>query len=319
MVLVCLVALMILFFSFQSLFTRLYSANYAGPASKATPVFSVCYGVFVAAASFLLGGMKFMPTWPTILLGLLNAGMLILYNTSIIEAGNRGSYSFLMVASMFGGILVPIVVEMIYPGKVMNYVEIIGCVLMLVSLVLMNVRNISFKGASKSYYLWCIALFVANGLYGAINGLQAEIVGDIERTEMLTILYLFSALATIGMEAVKGQGKGLLEGFKMGKKSAIFMVITCVSATAAANLMLYILTLLSPSVLFTIDSGAVLVLSILYSLILFKEKPTWEVVLGMVIAVIAIVVVSAGSNLAVAPETTEAVEAARVLLQGIPV
>ena len=83
--------------------------------------------------------------------------------------------------------------------------------------------------------------------------------------------------------------------------------------------MLYILTLLSPSVLFTIDSGAVLVLSILYSLILFKEKPTWEVVLGMVVAVIAIVVVSAGSNLAVAPETTEAVEAARGLLQGMPV
>ena len=315
MVLVGLVALMILFFSFQSLFTRLYSANYAGSdASKATPVFSVVYGVFIAAASFLLGGMTFAPSWPTILLGLLNAGMLVLYNTSIIEAGNRGSYSFLMVASMFGGILVPIVVEMIYPGKVMNFVQVIGCVLMLVSLVLMNARNISFKGASKSYYLWCIALFFANGLYGAINGLQAEVMDGAQRTEMLTILYLCSALAAIGMEVFRGQGKQLVQGFKMGKKSALFLVITCLSATAAANLMLYILTLLSPSVLFTIDSGAVLVLSILYSLILFKEKPTWEVVLGMVIAVVSIVVVSAGSAM---PAASEATEAARVLLQGV--
>ena len=37
---------------------------------------------------------------------------------------------------------------------------------------------------------------------------------------------------------------------------------------------------------------AVLVLSILYSLILFKEKPTWEVILGMVIAVASIVLIN---------------------------
>ena len=293
MYLVVLVSLMILFFSFQSLFTRLYSANYAGPdAGKATPVFSVCYGVFIAAASFFLGGMTFAPSWQTILLGLLNAGMLILYNTSIIEAGNRGSYSFLMVASMFGGILVPMAIGLLFLGETLSGLQIVAVVMMLISLVLMNVRSISFKGASKSYYLWCIALFFANGLYGAILNLQAEVMNGAQRTEMLTILYLCSALAVIISECVKGQGKQLVEGFKMGKKSVIFMVITCLSATAAANLLLYILTLMSSSVLYTIDSGAVLVLSILYSLILFKEKPTWEVVLGMVIAVASIVLIN---------------------------
>ena len=293
MYLVVLVSLMILFFSFQSLFTRLYSANYAGPdAGKATSVFSVCYGVFIAAASFLLGGMTFAPSWQTILLGLLNAGMLILYNTSIIEAGNRGSYSFLMVASMFGGILVPMAIGLIFLGETLSGLQIVAVLMMLVSLVLMNVRTISFKGASKSYYIWCLALFFANGLYGAINNLQTVVMEGAQRTEMLTILYLCSALAVIITECVKGQGKQLLSGFKMGKKSVLFMVITCLSATAAANLLLYILTLMSSSVLYTIDSGAVLVLSILYSLILFKEKPTWEVVLGMVIAVASIVLIN---------------------------
>ena len=294
MVLVGLVALMILFFSFQSLFTRLYSANYAGPdASKATPVFSVVYGVFIAVASFVVGGMTFAPSWQTILLGLLNAGMLVLYNTSIIEAGNRGSYSFLMVASMFGVILVPMAIGQFFLGETpLTGLQITAVLMMLASLVLMNVRTISFKGASKSYYLWCIALFFANGLYGAINNLQTQVMDGAQRTEMLTILYLFSALAAIGMEVFRGQGKQLVDGFKMGKKSALFMVITCVSATAAANLLLYILTLMSSSVLYTIDSGAVLVLSILYSLVLFKEKPTWEVVLGMVIAVASIVLIN---------------------------
>ena len=78
----------------------------------------------------------------------------------------------------------------------------------------------------------------------------------------------------------------------MGKKSALFLIITCLSATAAANLLLYILTLMESSILYTIDSGAVLVLSIIYSLVLFKEKPTWEQVVGMVIAVASIVLIN---------------------------
>lgn len=293
MVLIGLVGLMVLFFSFQSLFTRLYSAHYAGPdAGKATSVFSVCYGVFIAAASFLLGGMTFAPSWQTVLFGLLNAAMLILYNTSMIEAGNRGSYSFLMVSSLFGGILVPMAIGLFFLGETLSGLQVVAVLMMLISLVLMNLRTISFKGASKAYYLWCIALFFANGLYNGINNLQTQVMNGAQRTEMLTILYLCSALAVIVMEGVKGQGKQLLSGFKMGKKSALFLLITCLSATAAANLLLYILTQMSSSVLYTIDSGAVLVLSILYSLILFKEKPTWEVILGMVIAVASIVLIN---------------------------
>lgn len=293
MSLVALVTLMIVFFSFQSLFTRLYSAHYAGAdAAKATPVFSVCYGVFIAAASFLLGGMSFAPSWQTVLLGVVNAGMLILYNTSIIEAGNRGSYSFLMVASMFGGILVPMAVGLLFMGETLSGLQIVAVVMMLLSLVLMNVRTISFKGASRSYYLWCIALFFANGLYGAINNLQTQVMDGAQRTEMLTILYLCSALAVVVSECARGQGRELARGFRMGKKAGIFLLITCLSATAAANLLLFILARMDSSVLYTIDSGAVLVLSILYSLILFKEKPTWEQIAGMVTAVASIVLIN---------------------------
>jgi len=193
---------------------------------------------------------------------------------------------------MFGGILVPMAIGLLFLGETLSGLQVIAVLMMLVSLVLMNVRTISFKGASRSYYIWCIVLFFANGLYGAINNLQTQVMDGAQRTEMLTILYLCSALAAIGMEVFRGQGKQLADGFRMGRKSAVFLVITCLSATAAANLMLHILTLMPSSVLYTIDSGAVLVLSILYSLVLFKEKPAWEQVAGMVIAVVSIVLIN---------------------------
>ena len=293
MVLVCLVTLMILFFSFQSLFTRLYSAHYIGPdKGNATAVFSVCYGVLVAAASFFLGGMSFSPSWQTVLLGLINAGMLILYNTSIIEAGNRGSYSFMMVSCMFGGILVPMAVGVIFLGERLTGLQITAVVLMLVSLVLMNMDAHSLRGASRSYYLWCLALFLANGLYGTINNLQTQIMDGAQRTEMLTILYLGSALAVIAMEGLRGRGHRLLVGFRMGWKSWLYVILACVSATAAANLMLYILTQMSSSILYTIDSGAVLVLSMLYALVLFREKPSRVQAVGMLVAVVSIVLIN---------------------------
>lgn len=293
MMLVILVALMVLFFSFQSLFTRFYSAHYAGPdRSSATPVFSVCYGIFIAAASFIVGGLRFEPSWQTVLLGVINAGMLVLYNASMIGAGNRGPYSFLMVCSMFGGILLPMAVGVCFLGETLSGLQIVAVALMLVSLVLMNLPSGSFQGVSRSYFVWCILLFVANGMYGALMNVQAMVMDGAERTEMLTVLYLSSAVAAALIELAQGRGKALKEGFRMGGRSAAYLVLTCLSATAASNLLLYILTQMESTILFTIDNGAVLLLSILYSLVLFREKPSWQRVIGMLIAVGSIVLIN---------------------------
>ena len=290
-----LVALMVLLYSFQSLFTRLYSAHYQGPdPSQATAVFSICYGLFIALATLIAGGFAFAPGWQTWLLGLLNAGMLLLYNRSMIEAGNRGSYSFLMVADMFGGILVPMAVGVLLLGERLSQLQGIAVALMLVSLVLMNARGISFKGSSGIYYLWCALLFLANGLYGTIMNLQAEVMNGAQRTEMLTILFAVSALGAALPELLRGHGARLRQGFRMGRKALLFLLICCASATGAANLLLAILARMDSSVLYTIDSGAVLVLSMLYSLVLFHERPKAEQVLGMITAVVSIVLINIG-------------------------
>ena len=46
------------------------------------------------------------------------------------------------------------------------------------------------------------------------------------------------------------------------------------------------------SILYIIDNGGVLVVSILYSLILFKESPKGEQVLGMCMAVTSIALIN---------------------------
>lgn len=105
-----------------------------------------------------------------------------------------------MVSSMFGGILVPMALGVIFLGERLTGLQIMAVMPMLCSQVLMNMDAISIRWGVRSYYLWCIALFFANGLYGTINNLQTQIMNGAQRTEMLTILYLGSALAVIAME-----------------------------------------------------------------------------------------------------------------------
>ncbi len=288
-----LILCMILTFSFQSLFTKLYSAAYpASRASQATPVFSVCYGLFIAAASFIMGGGSFAPSWQTLLLGLLTAGALVLYNASMIEAGSRGSYSFLMIAGMFGGILVPMAVGVLFLGESLTGLQVFAVVLMLFSLVLMNIRGVEFRGNSKAYYLWCLALFVANGLFGTLMNLQAVVMQGAQRTEMLTILYAASAEAAGVPGSLGGKQRQLAEGFRMGGKAAIFLLLCCVSATAAANLQLYLLSQMDSAIYYTVADGGVLVMSLLYSLVLFRERPRWEQLLGMLTAVGSLILIN---------------------------
>ena len=292
-----LVFIMVLCYTCQSLFTRLFSANYKGKvAALSTSVFAVCFGGFIGLATLLVNGFAFAPAWPTLLFGLLNAGMLILYNTSLIEAGNRGSYSFLMIANLFGGIIVPLFVRVLFYHASLSALQIIAVILMLISFVVMNARNLSLKGAGGSYYIWCLLLFLANGLYSAIMDIQPQTMSNMglpaQRTEMIAISYLGMALVSLLIEFVKGGKDRIITGFKMGKKSALFAVSCGIVATLASNLLLTLVTQVPSTILYTIDNGGVLVLSILCSFVIFKEKPTWEQVLGMVMAVVSIVLIS---------------------------
>lgn len=290
--LIFLVILMVLLYSFQSLFTRLYSASYAGAdKSEATAVFSVCYGLFIAFTSLAANGFSFAPSWQTWLFGLANAGVLFLYNNAMIEAGNRGSYAFLMIFCMFGGILVPTAVGTLFLDERLTGLQIFAIVLMLVSLVVMNLKGISFKGNSGAYYVWCILLFASNGLYGTVMNLQAVAMKGEERAEMLTILFALSAVAAVVVELAKKRGRKLAEGFKMGKRAALSLLVCGGSATGAVNLLMYLLPQMKSSILYTIDNGGGLVLSILYSLILFHEHPRKDQIVGMIMAVVSIVLI----------------------------
>ena len=130
---VFLVAALTIMFTLQSLFCKLFSKAYdSGSAALTSTVFSLSYGLFTGVVTFLVAGLKFSPSRETLWLGLINAAVLLLYNISMIQTSRLGPYSFQMLSSLFGGIVVPMIYGAAFLQETLSGMQLFAIGLMLV-------------------------------------------------------------------------------------------------------------------------------------------------------------------------------------------
>ena len=155
-----LIVVLVLLYSLQTLFCKFYSDNYSGKTELSSPVLCVCQSIAIALLSFAFAGFDFNVSLISFLFGILNAAVLFGYNTSLIKAGERGSYAFMNMMMLFGGIFIPLVYVSIKDKAFPSIVECIAIVAMIVACVLMNLENIKLGGSKPSYYIFCLLLFI---------------------------------------------------------------------------------------------------------------------------------------------------------------
>lgn len=291
-----LLGLMVLCYALQSLFEKLYAANCKGDSGGASLRFAVIFGVFIgiatlAAGCVSAGGFSFAPSRATMICAIGVAVMLVIFHLTQIGATARGSYAIANLCMLFGGILIPMVVSMIQMGQRLSVLQIIAVVMMCAAFVLLNCQGMSLKGAKKGFWFFCIALGVANGVFGALLALQADFAPG-ERTEMLTVGYLTSAvlaLLVLLFRKVRGKGKGDLH---MTRRAMLFALGCCVVATVAVNILSYLLARMNVTVVNTVDNGGVLILAALFGLIIFHEKLTKLQFCGLGVALASVILLS---------------------------
>ena len=281
---------LIFLYSFQTLFCTLFNDRYTGSKAASPYVFCVVEAIAIPLVSLAFNGFRFAPSGLTVLLGVLNAAVLFIYNTSLIAAGRRGSYAFLNVMMLFGGILIPIVYTSIAYGEKPSLLQWGAIAVMLAACFLMNRDDIKLSGTSPVYYLLCLALFVSNGAYGTLLKIQSNSAGD-ESREMVMLTYFLMGVIAFFM-LLRTEKKDTLKAFRFDKRSLPPLLICLLSAAAAINLLVFILPLVNTAVLYTTDNGGVLVLSCVYSVLIFKEKLSPSKLAGMILAVASIVALS---------------------------
>ena len=299
-----LIAMMIVLYACQTLFCRLYNQRYPGEESTSPFVYNVIYGVFVSIVTFAVGKGRFAPSTVTVLLGLLNGAVLFGYNLSLIKATASGSYAVANLCLLAGGILIPLFQSVIVYHVPLNALQYAGVAVMLAAFLFLNLDGIvggrkekkAKTAASRLFPLFCALLFLFNGLYGALLNAQQEATGNMQREEMIIVTFLFTKLTILYEDEqvmlLSKRGRDSFAAFRQTKSSALCMLLCCVSAAAALNLLMYVMQLVNVPVLYTVENGGVLVLSVVFAVFLFKEKITPFKAVGLLLALSSLVMLS---------------------------
>ena len=287
---IALIGGIILLYSLQTLFCTLYTRRYPGRDELASPVFCILEAVFIAAITFALRGFSFRPSGVTWLLGALNALVLLGYNTSLMEAGKRGSYAFFNMALLYGAILVPTVYSVLFLRESTTACQWIGAALMLIALGLMNWEGKSGEKPKRGYYLCCLILFLCNGLYSVLLKKQSLAQPE-ESGEMVMITFGLMGLFALIRLILQEKGR-TAAAFRQSKKSLPPLILCLLSAGLAVNGLVWVLPRVNTVVLFTLENGGVLLLSSLYALFLFHEKAAPLKIAGILTAIVSMTLLS---------------------------
>lgn len=292
---------MIALYTFQSLFTKLYTDHYPGDPDMASSVLTVVSGLTVAVITFFGFSLcQFTVNGWSILIGVLNAFALFGYNHFIVRASGSGPYSVLMMFNVAGGIVIPIIASLImgWDGSwgttfqiVLNSVCLIA-IFIAVYLVSQKAESAETKqGISLRFILSCLGLGVCNGVYGIFLTLQQQTPaagGEGNRDEMIIVTFLTAAILAFITGLVQTKGK-FLPHFRQNKRSLGYLIATCVVFTLAINVIVMIIPHFDTTILYTLDNSSVLIMSVLISAIFFGEKLSRKNVIGIALMCAALV------------------------------
>ncbi len=287
-----LLTLLVTLYTLQSLFCKLFSDAHSKHHAYTSGVFTPINCLGIALITFIFNKFSFSFSWTTFYLACLTGIMLILYNISLIGSTSTGPYSIAILFMLSGSIIMPFLFNLIFRHEMLTVMQLCGFVLILSSIFITNVQKKEKKVLNKKFYLWSILLFLSNGFFGILMDLQQSILQGKERNEMIILSYGICALVMFVVNYLKYK-TSYLDAFKAPLRTYRWVIFSILIATTAVNLFLHVISISpSTSVLFAVNNGGVIILSMLFSYLLFKEKFTLKKWIGLIVCCLGIVLIS---------------------------
>ena len=292
---------LIVLYTFQSLFTKLYTDKYPGDPAMASSVLTVVSGLSVVLITFFcFSSCRFDFNVWSILIGVLNAIALYSYNYFIVKASSSGPYSIVMMFNLSGGIIIPIVASLImgwdsaWSTPFLSILNATSIFVIIASVYMVSRKNgdeESEKGVSPGFIFSCFGLALSNGAYGLFLTLQQQspLAGaEANRDEMVIVTFLVAALLAFITGTFKAK-REFLSCFRQTKASLVFLIVTSLAFALAINVLVILLPYFDTTIFYTIDNSSVLIMSVLISAIFFKEKLSRLNVIGIILMCTALV------------------------------
>lgn len=285
-----LIIAMIVLYTLQSLLTKKYVDHYPGREEMASSVFTIVSGAVVVIVSLCFTGFRFEAQPETLILGVINAAVIIAYNYFIVKTAQTGPYTVLMVFSIAGGIILPTLVSHFAFGEEMSPWKWVAVAIVLIAVYMMSHKSAGEVSWKPVFIPCCFGLAIANGAYGTLLNIQQELTGEGEKEELIAVTYLLAALASFVFYLVKERGS--VKGFKQTRASLIYLIVCSVVVALAINVLVSIIPLINVTVLYTFDNAGTLLLSVICSVLFFGEKISKLNTVGCIVMCAALVVIT---------------------------
>ncbi len=301
------ITLIILMYTFQSLFSKMYTVNYPGDKTYAPKAFTIVSGIVVALTALCFAGFSFGSfQWITLLLGVINAIVLYCYNEFIIKGSSTGDYSILVVFNIGGGIVIPAIINPIFFGESFMITQLIAIAIIFVAVYLVShkkdetTKGDTQKKNNKLHIIVCSLLALANGAYAIVLKAQEYLNANSENPDstqsQLLLIYTFAGAAIISAISlvVKKRGEAL-SVFRQSKKSLIFLALAAVVAAIAPNILVISLETINSTLLYTFNNAGVMLFSALASAFIFRERLSKLNIVGCGIMTVALILMGGSS------------------------
>ena len=250
---------------------------------------SLIWVVIIFVWSIMENGRFMMPSTGAIFFGVLyglNLSVFLLFKMLSLTSGPVSITSLIASCSF----IIATIFSVIYNNESVNVIEILGMIVMLLSLFLCMDRKNKSLFATKNWKYYIIIFFFAGGMIGIINKLFQASNAKTELNSMLLVASFVSAFVLAVMGFVLGSIKKT--GAPKIYKSGVFYIIACGLVSCIYNrLNVYLAGVMDGALLFPISNGSLLLLNYLTGVFLFKEKLSKIQITGMVIGFISIIMI----------------------------
>lgn len=250
---------------------------------------AITYGISAAVALVLFVFGSKTVSVSTLLCALLYAVIVTSLQTLSVMAMKVGAMSLTAICVMYG-MMIPALAGPIFWREPLGLLQILGILIMAVSLWLLKEKNdASNKASQKKWLPLAILCFFLSGMAGVAEKIHQSTLGKDEKEVFVfsacLFMLLFSLVATL-VTRKKGQTEatgrpllllGVLSGLIVGFYSMVNLTLA-----GELDSMIY----------FPVANGGAMLLTVLVSVIAFKERFDKSRVAGVVIGLIGILCLS---------------------------
>ncbi|MBQ8751615.1 MAG: hypothetical protein IJZ13_00750 [Clostridia bacterium] len=229
----------------------------------------------------------------TLILAIVFGVGLWVYNTLKIKAASCGPMAILSMSYVIGGVTIPALYGILVLGELVILHKIAGILLIFLSFVPLLLKSRHQMVFTVKFWVLCILLLVLNGVLMTVSKV-AQLNSQPEYSmDYVALYYFFFFLMAIGT-MVKDLHRPDAYDLKVTLTLPHFLMAAAAGLfNAVGSVFNYLLSFRMPaSVQFPLTQSSMLVVITVMSLILYREKPSRETILSLLITIASIVLIS---------------------------